>query len=107
MDTNQEVVFEGMEPSDALRARILKEIARLERLYSRILSCRTVVEAPHRHHHKGKLYQVKIQHALPGHRDVSIGRSQELNRAHEDVYVAVRDAFRAARRQLQGLAGKE
>jgi cold shock CspA family protein len=64
------------------------------------VGCRVTVEAPHRHHRHGKLYDVRIDLSVPG-RDVFVGRSGPLNHAHEDVYVAIRDAFNAAGRQLQ------
>jgi len=41
-----EVVFEGMEPSEAVRARIRRESSRLERFHARITSCRVVIELP-------------------------------------------------------------
>ena len=59
-----------------------------------------VVEAPHRHSHKGKMYHVRIDLSLPG-REIVVGREPEQNHAHEDVYVAIRDAFNAAVRRLE------
>jgi cold shock CspA family protein len=38
---------------------------------------------------------------LPDGRDVYADRNPKLNHAHEDVYVAIRDVFMAARRKLQ------
>jgi ribosome-associated translation inhibitor RaiA len=58
------------------------------------------VEAPHRHHHKGKLYSVRVDISVPG-KDVVVDRAKPINQAHEDVYVAVRDAFDAAVRRLE------
>ncbi|HUU24039.1 MAG TPA: HPF/RaiA family ribosome-associated protein, partial [Methyloceanibacter sp.] len=57
-------------------------------------------EAPHRHHHKGKLYSVHIDISVPG-KDLVVDRAKPLDHAHEDVYLAVRDAFNAAVRQLE------
>ena len=104
MQTPPEVVFNNMEPSDAMRARVEGEIAKLERVYPRLIRCRVVIEAPHRHHHKGKLYNVRIHLSLPGHAEIEANRNPTDRQSHQDVYVAVRDAFHAARRQLQDLA---
>lgn len=101
METLPEIVFEGMPPSDAVKARIEAEIEKLARFHDRITACRVVITAPHRHHHKGKLYDARIHLTLPGQRDVVVGGSTAADHSHEDVYVAIRDAFQAARRQLQ------
>ena len=59
------------------------------------MSCDVTIEAPHRHHHKGKLYKVRIDIGMPG-KDVHVNQEGPKNHAHEDVYVAIRDAFDAA-----------
>jgi len=92
--------FKNMDPSPAIEARIREKVAKLEQFHGRIVGCTVVVEAPHRHQHKGKLYNVRIDLSVPG-KDVHIGRSGPQNRAHEDVYVAIRDAFNAAGRLLE------
>ncbi len=101
-----EIAFRGMDPSPAVEARIREKIAWLRQYYSRITSVRVVVEAPHRHHHKGRIYHVKIEVGLPGRRDIVVGREPESDHAHEDVYVSIRDAFDAARRRLQDVVAK-
>ena len=100
MQTPLQIVFHQMDPSPALEGNIRSWVADLETFFSRIVSCRVKVEAPHHHHHQGSRYKVLVDLAVPGHRIV-IGRSAEENGAHEDAHVAVRDAFRAARRQLE------
>jgi ribosomal subunit interface protein len=96
-----ETLFRNMEPSDAIRERVAERMAWLERLHDRITNLRVTIEAPHRNHHKGKIYHVKIAVGLPGRPDLMISHEPEENHAHEDVYVAIRDAFEAARRQLK------
>jgi cold shock CspA family protein len=59
-----------------------------------------VVERPHRQHHKGTLFHVRIDLRVPG-RELVVNRDPTEHHAHEDVYVAIRDAFDAARRQLE------
>jgi ribosomal subunit interface protein len=95
-----ETVFRNMEPSDAIKAKIADRMIWLERHHSRITHLRVTVEAPHRNHHKGKIYHIKITIGLPGRPDLAISHEREENHAHEDVYVAIRDAFEAARRRL-------
>ena len=95
-----EIRFRNMDPSPAVEARIREKAAKLERFHDRIIGCTVVVEAPHRSQHKGKLYSVRVDIGVPG-KDVVVDRAKPVDHAHEDVYVAVRDAFSAATRRLE------
>lgn len=72
----------------------------LERFYDRIIRCDIAISAPHRHSRKGNAYHIRIHIQLPGE-DVIVNREAGVDGAHEDFYVALRDAFRAAKRKLQ------
>jgi len=96
-----EIRFRNMDPSPAVEARIREKAAKLERFHDRIISCTVVVEAPHRHQHKGKLYSVHIDISVPGKDHLIVDRAKRQDHAHEDVYIAVRDAFNAAVRRLE------
>ena len=100
MQSPLNISFRNMDPSEAIETRVREKAEKLERLYDRIISCEVVVEAPHRNHQKGKLYDVRINLSVPGD-DIIVGRTGPQNHAHEDVYVAIRDAFAAAGRQLE------
>jgi len=95
-----QISFRNMDPSPAVEERIRKKAAKLERFHDRIVNCTVVVEAPHRRHHKGKLYNVRVDISLPG-KDVVVDRAKPIDHGHEDVYVAIRDAFDAAVRRLE------
>lgn len=102
-----QVTFEGgLTTSEALRARIEREAAKLERFHDRITSCRVAVigRAGRRRH--GDLYAVRLQLTGPGLPDLVVDRNPPDDHAHEDAFVAVRDAFAAARRRLQDRQGK-
>jgi cold shock CspA family protein len=64
------------------------------------MRCHVIVEAPHQHQHQGKLFDVRIDITVPD-REIAIHRVHPRDHSHEDPYVALRDAFRAARRRLQ------
>lgn len=100
MNIPLEIVFRNMERSDAIEARIREKAQRLERFCENMTRCRVVVEAPHRHHHRGKLYQVGVEIGVPG-KPVIVNHAGPADPAHEDVYVAIRDAFSAATRRLE------
>lgn len=95
-----QITFRGMDPSEAVRERVLDRAAEIELLDERITGVHVTVEAPHRHHHQGNLFSVRIDIHLPDS-EIVVGREHHDQQGHEDVYVALRDAFDAARRQLE------
>ena len=100
MQVPPKISFHGMDPSPAVEARVMERIEKLEEYHKRIVSCRVAIAAPHRHSRKGKIFDVRIDVGVPG-REIIVNREPGKNHAHEDVYVAVRDAFNAAHRQLE------
>lgn len=100
MQVNPQITFRNMESSEALETAVRDKIAKLEEYYDQITACRVTVEEPHRSHHQGKLFSVHINVTLP-QGEVVVSHDPQDNHAHEDVYVAVRDAFNAAYRQLE------
>jgi len=90
-----QITLREMGHSDALEAKIRERAAKLEEFHPRIMSCRVTVEELRKHHHQGRHFQVKVDVHVPG-------REVVANLAHdEDVYVALRDAFDSAKRQLE------
>lgn len=90
-----QITIHDMPHSEALEALIRDKVKKLDSLFAHVTSCRVVVEMPHRHQHQGKQFNVRIDLDVPGNEII-------VNRDHdEDVYVALRDAFDAARRQLE------
>ena len=86
--------FRDMTPSPSLQAAAERWVGRLEQVYDRIVDCHIPIERPHRHHHHGAEFQIHIAIAVPG------GNLAVSHQTSKDAYVALGDAFRAARRQL-------
>ena len=116
-----QITFRYMEVSPAVEARVSDEVAALERYYERITSCRVVIEAPHKHHQRGRGFHISIDLRVPGreivvnhepslHSTLARGEAAELEKHletqpdHKDIFVSIRDAFAAARRQLEDYA---
>jgi ribosomal subunit interface protein len=95
-----ELAFRNMDASPAVEDRVRTQIAKLGQFHDHVMACRVVVECHHRHHHKGNLFHVRIDLTIPDH-ELVVNREPKEHQAHEDVYVAIRDAFDAMRRQLQ------
>lgn len=98
MKTPLQITFRDIEHSDALEAHIREKVDKLETFFDPIVSCRVVVEMPHQHKHQGKPFNVRIDVGVPG-KEIVVNRDQ-----HEDAYVALRDGFEAAKRQLKDYA---
>jgi ribosome-associated translation inhibitor RaiA/cold shock CspA family protein len=100
MQVPLQITFRHMEASPAVEARIRSRLDELERFCDRIVSCRVVVECRHPRHHQGNLFRVGVDLKVPG-REIAVGRDPKEHHAHEDVHVAIRDAFDATRRLLE------
>lgn len=100
MQNEPEISFRDIEPSDAVRSKIQERIERLERYSDDLIGCRVVVGTPHKSKSKGRIYQVSINLEIPG-KDLVANRHSEEDHSHEDIYVAIRDAFDAIERQLK------
>lgn len=105
LELEPQITFRNIASSPAIEENVRQHLAKLERFHKHIISCRVTIEAPHRHHHKGQLYQVTIDLSVPGG-ELLANRGSDKDHAHEDVYVAIRDAFQALRRQLEQFARK-
>lgn len=106
MDGSLQITFRDMEKSEAVEERVREKVTKLEQYYGRITGCRVTVEAPHRRHKQGKLYHVAIDLVLP-HGELLVNREPTQKHSHEDVYVAIRDAFNAARRRLEKFSARQ
>jgi len=101
VETQPKITFSGEEPSAMVRQRVEHEVEKLERYFGRITDCNVVFQAPGHHKQQGDLYKVRVHLSLPDGREVIANRNPPKDHAHEDPLVAIRDVFRAARRQLQ------
>ena len=91
-----QITMHNVPRSPALEARIRAGAASLERQHPRLAICRVTVEEPEGHQHKGGQFGVRIEVRVPG-----TGDDISSMKRHEDVYVALRVALAAIRRQLE------
>ncbi len=95
-----QITFRHMDPSPGLEARIRELAARFDRFSAQIMHCHVIVQPLSHHQHQGALYDFHIDITLPDE-EIAIRHAHRADHAHEDPYVALRDAFRAARRKLE------
>ena len=96
-----QITMRGVARSPALDASIGEKVAAFERHRERITHCRVAVGEVGRHKRQGRGFEVSLELGVPGHGDVVVTRRHD-----EDVYVAVRDAFDAALRQLESIEAR-
>ncbi|MGE3511752.1 MAG: HPF/RaiA family ribosome-associated protein [Vicinamibacterales bacterium] len=110
------VTFRDLATNEALDALIRERAEALHTTYPRMLSCRVLVEVPHRHHRSGNRYHVRIELAVPGDTlvvshhpglDATVKQSSgvptkaaELDADSRHGAVVIREAFDIARRRL-------
>lgn len=86
--------FIGMAPSPALEDAVKAKVDQLHRFAADVVGCRVTIEQEHKHSQQGRPFAVRIDLTLPG-QELAINRVQD-----EDAYVALRDAFDAAKRRV-------
>lgn len=101
-----QITFRNLDRSEAVEAKILGRAEKLNRYFARIMSCRVVVEAHHKHHHRGNHYHVRLDVTVPDGELVA-SRDPDEHHSYTDVYVAIRDAFDSMYRQLEEYARRE
>lgn len=100
MQTLPQVSFDDLPVDEQVRAAALDHVAALDRLCDRITGCHVVIAQPHRHQREGRLWSVRVDLVVPG-AEIVVSRAHPRDHAHEDIYVALRDAFEAAERRLE------
>lgn len=112
MQVPVQISFHGLDKSEAVETRIREKVAKLEHFFDRITGCRIVVERHHKTsahvHPQGQPYHVSIVLEVPGAELVVKRDPKNANKLkdHEDINIALRDAFDAMQRQLKDYVGK-
>lgn len=116
-----QIIYRRAMPSEEIEEWIWDEAEKLDTFYNNVLSCRVVVEIPHRHHRKGDAYHIRISVRVPGgevvvNRAPSLGNEMrhlgepaakkhlELEDVQKNLRLAIKSAFRIVERRLQDFA---
>jgi cold shock CspA family protein len=118
-----QVTFRDVKDPAGLEEMVQKEVAKLERFYDRISSCRVVVERPQRAE-SSKLFHVRIDLGVPNgelvvertptlhgtlqHTKVAASRQEAASvLLHKSPQRAIHEAFHEMRRRLQDYARQQ
>lgn len=119
-----QVRFRHMRAYDPAEKWVLEAVRKMDEFYPKIMSCRVVLEKPHRSRRSGNPYEVHVDLSVPGKELVVMHEAdlhstqQRLRRRdkpkrretkdrHQDLHVAIHDAFETAGRQLRDYARKQ
>ncbi len=94
-----DISFRGFSSSEAVRKRVHQEALKLDKVFPRVQHCNVVISLPHRTRKQGKIFHVHIKLHIPG-QVLVVNHEPELNHAHEDPFVAIRDSFRSMKNEL-------
>lgn len=96
-----QISFHNLERCETIENRIWEEAAQLDEFCAQIMSCRVVVDVPHRHHLTGNVYQIRLDIKVPGEEIAVTHEPPEHDPYYQNVNVAIRDAFDSAARRLE------
>jgi ribosome-associated translation inhibitor RaiA len=100
-----QITFHELPSSPAVEAQIRERAESLERHCDRLTSCRVIVEGRHRAQRPTQQFHLRVELTVPG-KIITVGRHPAEYQAHDDIFVAVRSAFDAARRRLDHHASR-
>ena len=103
MEIPLEIKFHDVPASDEIEAVIREHVARLEKLYPRMIGCRVAVEMRHKQHRTGNVPEVHIEIRVP-QREIVVSREPhhaKQRRAAPNTHTTIRDAFKAAEKRLK------
>lgn len=95
-----QVTFRHMTTSTALDSAIRERAAKLERFHPRILGCRVTVEATRHRHMRGRVFHVRVDVTV-AHGEIVASGDTTVPTPHEDVDIALHEAFDDVRRRLE------
>ncbi|GBE04581.1 MAG TPA: HPF/RaiA family ribosome-associated protein [Nitrospirae bacterium] len=101
MEIPLQITARNLELSEEIKSEIHQKAEKLDKFYSRIVRCRVVVASPNLRRREGKLFKVNIDITVPG-AELVVKREPD-----EDIRVAIRNSFSAARRKLEDYARRQ
>jgi len=95
------ITFHQLDHSPKLDRKIRMKAEKMLRAHPFILHCRIVVSLPHRHKLRRNLFEIRMDIKVPGTEIVINKQPGIKERPHEDPYVVINDAFKAAEHLLE------
>lgn len=107
MDTPMQIVFDGLEPSDAITDLILTKTGKLEQYYGHIIDARAIVKKINKRHRQGPVFDLTLEVNVPGQKLVVSRNPGDYNRHDQHLAPLINDSFAAMTRQLEEYSAKQ
>jgi ribosome-associated translation inhibitor RaiA len=105
MQTPLEIAFHKVDAAEWIEQEVRARVAKLESRFPRLVGCQVRIEAPHKSHRTGNLFNVHIVLNMPG-KDIFVTHEPHHVKeryAAPDMKTMIRDAFDVAERQLESI----
>jgi len=101
MAINLQIAYRDFSAPMLAEERIRERVDKLEAMHPRMTSLQVVAEQLERRH----TYRLRLVASMPG-RQIAIEKGHADKHAHEDFFVAMRDAFNALEQRLKKFTDK-
>lgn len=105
MQVPPQISFHGIDQSDYNEDYIRERIARLEHLHDAIISCRVVVERPHRNRHTANPFRCRVEVSLPRKRELVASKEENAERDVK-LRTVIGHTFDAMEKQIRSAASE-
>jgi ribosomal subunit interface protein len=95
-----QVTFRHTRRLRAIEQLIERKVEKFGQMSDRITGVHVLVEVPHRHQHKGRLYHVRVTVNLPG-REIVASKQSSQQHDFAKLHAAINDVLNTARRELK------
>ncbi len=102
-----EISFRGVRKTRDIENLIREKAAKLRQVCGYLSSCSVAVESPQEHQEAGNPFRVRINMRVPPGHELVVKRESSRGDMHDELPKVLRDAFQAARRQLQELTERQ
>ncbi len=106
MEVPLEIILKNVEQKEEIEAVIDEKIAKLEQVCDHLISCRVFVEQNPTHQHAKHTYHIRVDVRMPPHHEIVVKRDSGTN-SHENIGSVLREAFIAARRQVEQIVDRQ
>jgi ribosome-associated translation inhibitor RaiA len=106
MEVPLELILKNVENKAEIEAVVHEKLEKLEQVCDHVISCRVFVEQNPTHLHSKASYHVRVDVRLPPHHEIVVKRDSGRN-VHENLGTVVREAFIAARRQVEVIVDRQ
>jgi len=98
-----EISFRDVPKTEAIENLIRDKVKKLEKICDHITGCRVAVERPHNYVKTGSQFRIRLNITVPPGHEVVISKEPGNNDMNDSLTTVIRNAFSAARKQLQKL----